>query len=80
MKKEKALQSGLEKVELCEVEGRKTFKVGDFGLTRTELRLLERRGYLERLRTVKRKWSDVTPTEQFVYRRPPYAQRSQDPD
>lgn len=46
-----------------------TIKAGDGGLTRNELRLLERKGLLERLRTEKRKWSDVTPSVQYVYRR-----------
>jgi len=46
-----------------------TIKAGDGGLTRNELRLLERKGFLERLRTEKRKWADVTPSLQYVYRR-----------
>jgi hypothetical protein len=46
-----------------------TIKAGDGGLTRNELRLLEREGFLERLRTEKRKWADVTPSLQYVYRR-----------
>jgi len=44
-------------------------KLGDEGLSRVELRLLVRRGYLEKVRVVgKRKWDAITPTESFVYR------------
>lgn len=49
--------------------GKTAIKAGDGELTRNELRALERKGYLERLRTEKRKWADVNPTTQYVYRR-----------
>ena len=49
--------------------GKTTIKAGDNGLTRNELRLLERKGFLESLRTEKRKWTDVNPSLQYVYRR-----------
>ncbi len=42
---------------------------GEGGLSRTELRALERAGYVERLRTESRKWHDATGSIRYVYRR-----------
>jgi hypothetical protein len=49
--------------------GTDTIKTGDGGLTRKELRMLERHGHIERFRTEARKWKDITGTIQYVYRR-----------
>ena len=51
------------------VSGKQTVVNGEGGLTRTELRLLERRGIVERLRTEHRKWKDITGSIQYTYRR-----------
>lgn len=51
------------------VSGKQYAKAGEAGLTRSDLRLLERRGLVERMRTEHRKWKDITGTIQYVYRR-----------
>jgi L-rhamnose isomerase len=48
--------------------GTKFIHQGDAGMTRNELRALERHGIVERMRTATRKWSDTTGTIEYVYR------------
>jgi len=51
-----------------ETMGTKFIHNGDAGMTRQELRALEKHGIVERMRTATRKWSDTTGTIVFVYR------------
>lgn len=51
------------------VSGKQAAGAGEMGLTRTELRALERKGLIERLRTETRKWKDITGSIKYVYRK-----------
>jgi len=51
-----------------QIMGTKFIHNGDAGMTRNELRALDRKGIVERMRTATKKWADTTGTIEYVYR------------
>jgi hypothetical protein len=61
------------------ISGKQSVVNGEGGLTRTELRALERAGVVEKLRTETRKWKDITGTIQYSYRKVKHDQTTPHP-
>lgn len=69
MKKVRVTQALIEKARKVFTTSGKSSVVAGEGLSRQELRALERKGLVERLPTFdKKKWREVSPTKRYIWR------------